>query len=124
MKKVFPLKRLKTHHKVFMNIIKRFWQWLVAIIGTIIALLLFYFQRKYKEVKALNSEIDSLHTERQTDLLEIEINTIKQNKDLNKKHNEELDKSLIKLEEKRIQIAEEVKNLKTPKEISSYWNNQ
>lgn len=106
-----------------MTKIKEFLGWIVAGLGAVLGIVLYMLSRKGKEVDALNAKIELAKTEKQTDLIEAEINTLKAEKETSKKHNQELDKSLSKLEEKRKQIPEDAKKLTNPKEVADYWNN-
>lgn len=103
---------------------KQIWGYVVAGVGALIGILLFFLSRKGKEVDALNAKINLAKTEKQADVLETEIKVLKTNKDNLNKHNEELDKALETVENKRVEIREEAKNLKDPKAIADYWNNQ
>lgn len=104
-----------------MDKLKQIWGYVVAGVGALVGILLFFLSRKSKEVDALNAKIALAKTEKQADVLETEINILKFDKTNLAKHNAELDKSLQTVENRRAEIKEEAKNLKDPKEIAKYW---
>lgn len=105
-----------------MTKIKEFFTYILAGLGAIFGIVLYMLSRKSKEVTALNAKIDLAKTEKQADIVEVEINTLKAQKEITKVQNQKLDESLQKLEEKRKQIPEDAKKLTNPKDISAYWN--
>lgn len=105
-----------------MTKIKELLGWIVAGLSTILGIVLFVLSRKNKELDALNAKVDLAKTEKETDLLEVEIKDLKEDKANLKKTNQELDKALVKVEEKRKQVVEDAKKLKNPKDVASYWN--
>lgn len=106
-----------------MTKIKELLGWIVASLSAILGIVLFVLSRKNKELDALNAKVDLAKTEKETDLLEVEIKDLKEDKANLKKTNQELDKALVKVEEKRKQVVEDAKQLKNPKDIANYWNN-
>lgn len=106
-----------------MTKIKEFFGWILAGLGAIFGIVLYVLSRKSKEVDALNAKIDLAKTEKQADMVEVEINKLKEDKATTKEHNKALDQSLGKLEEKRKAIPEDAKKLTNPKEVADYWNN-
>lgn len=107
-----------------METIKKYWVALAGLVTGFVGLLLFMLQKKGKEVDALNAKVDMAKTEKEADVLEAQIKDLRSDKDNLAKHNEELDKTIQKVQEKREQVAADAKNLKDPKAIADYWNNQ
>jgi len=89
--------------------------------GVVIGLLLYFLQLKNKQVNALKARIDLLATEKEADLLEVEIKKSLENKNLLAKEIQELNKSLEIVAAKREQIKADAKNL-NPNQIEDYWN--
>jgi predicted nucleic acid-binding Zn-ribbon protein len=107
-----------------METLKKYWAMIGAGVAGFVGILLFLLSRKGAEVNALQAKVALAKTEKEADVLEAQIQALKTNKDNLAKHNAELDKTLEAVENKRVEIREEAKNLKDPKEIASYWNNQ
>lgn len=104
-----------------MDKLKQYLGYAVAAITALIGVLLYFLSRKRSEVEELHSEIALAKTEKEADVLEVQIKDLKSNKDNLDKHNQELDKTLEKLEVRRTEIKEETKNLKNPNDIANYW---
>lgn len=107
-----------------METIKKYWAALAGLVAGFIGLLLFFLQKKNKEVEELNAKVDMAKTEKETDVLESQIKTLRADKDNLAKHNDELDKSIQKVQDKRVEVAAQAKELKDPKAIADYWNHQ
>ena len=107
-----------------METIKKYWATIAGLFAGFVGLLLFLLSRKGAEVDALHAKIALAKTEKEADVLEAQIQALKTNKNNLAKHNDELDKALETVENKRVEIREEAKNLKDPKAIADYWNNQ
>lgn len=107
-----------------MEALKKYWAVLIGGVGAVIGFLLFFLQKKNKEVEALNAKVDMAKTEKEADVLEAQVKDLRSDKDNLAKHNEELDKTIQKVQEKREQVATDAKNLKDPKAIANYWNHQ
>lgn len=107
-----------------METLKKYWATVATFVAGFVGLLLFFLSRKGAEVNALQAKVALAKTEKEADVLEAEIKALKTNKDNLAKHNAELDKALETVENKRVEIREEAKNLKDPKAIADYWNNQ
>lgn len=104
-----------------MNAIKGFWGWIVAIVGGIIGFLVYYLTLKNKEINKLKAKVELTETQKEADLLELEIKDALTSKNRLKKEEQEIDKVLGQLDDKREQIKEEVKNM-SDKEVEDYWN--
>lgn len=101
--------------------LKQYYTVVLAFLGSLLGLALYFLSKKNKEIAAINAKIDLAKTEKQTDLLEAEIKGYKEEYKNLAKTDQELDKALDKIQEKREQIKEDVKNLKDPKAIAEYW---
>lgn len=107
-----------------METLKKYWATVAGLFAGFVSLLLFFLSRKGAEVDALHAQIALAKTEKEADVLEAQIQTLKTNKDNLAKHNEELDKALAAVDNKRVEIREQAANLKDPKAIADYWNQQ
>lgn len=107
-----------------METLKKYWATVGGLFAGFVGLLLFLLSRKGAEVNALQAKVALAKTEKEADVLEAEIQALKSNKNNIARHNAELDKTLEAVENKRVEIREEAKNLKDPKAIADYWNNQ
>lgn len=103
--------------------IKEYWDYIITFLGAIIGFLWYFLTLKNREVRKYKTAVGMLKSEREADLLEVEINTIKGNRKRTnteiKKYNKELDR----LNEKRDNIKEIVKNM-DKHEIIKYWNEE
>lgn len=108
-----------------MEKIKAFFQSLwgvIVLIGTAaIGILLYMLQRKQREVNSLKAKIELAKTQKEADLIEVEIKKKLDNVNILDKEQKELTKTLAELEAKRKQIASTEKN-KTDQEIDDFWN--
>lgn len=105
--------------------IKDFFSSLVGYIflglAAIIGILLYSLTNKKKEINSLKAKVDLADTQKKVDLLEVEIRQRLENKQAMKKEVDELNKSLLYLEERRKQIAQEESG-KKPNEVEDFWN--
>lgn len=106
-----------------MNKLKQWWGYIAAGLTAAASLALYIFMRRGDKVNELKAKVVLAGTEKQADVLETEIKHLKENKDNLKHENKELDKALGQLEEKRKEIADNAKDLKNPKDVADYWNN-
>lgn len=107
-----------------MEALKKYWGLLATGLVGFVGLLLYMLSGKKKEVAALNAQIDLVKTEKQADVIEGQIQTLKADQATKAAHAAELDKSLQVLQDKRAQNAEDAKKLTDPKAIADYWNHQ
>lgn len=101
--------------------LKDAWLWIVGALGAIIGLLWFFLASKNARIDELNARIALAETQKQADLLELEIKNMMQEKGLLKKELDELSTSMLLLSEQRRRIAA-VEEGKTPDEIEDHWN--
>lgn len=110
-----------------MEKIKSFFSSVVGIIVVIltgaVAILAYILSNKRKEVNALKAQADLASTQKEADLVEVQIKERMQSKDALTKEVTELQKGLDTLEEKRKQIAETEKN-KNPDQVEDFWSKQ
>lgn len=95
----------------------------IAALTGLLGLVLYFLSKQNKQIETLKAKIDLAKTEKEADLIEVEIKELQGTHTNLQKTEKELDKTLAKVQEKRKQITEDVKNLKDPKEIAEYWNN-
>ena len=93
---------------------------IIAVLGAVVGILLYFLQLKHKQNNALQARIALLDTEKQADLLEVEIKKSLENKELLKKEVEDLNKALNDLQAKREEIKTKSQNM-TPSQIEDYW---
>lgn len=96
---------------------------IIAGLTGLLGMLLYFLSKQNKQIESLKAKVDLAKTEKETDLIEVEIKELQGTHTNLQKTEKELEKTLVKVQEKRKQIAEDVKNLKDPKEIAEYWNN-
>ncbi len=106
-----------------MNAVKQFWAAVVAVVVGLVGLFLYFFSRRGDEINALKTKIALATTEKETDLLEVEIRQARDNQSNLAKQNKELDKTLQELDNKRVELKEEASKLKDPNDIAKYWEN-
>ena len=105
-----------------MDKIKQIWGFVVAGVVGIIGLMLFIFTRKNPEVEELKTKAALANTQKEADLVEVQVKILKTDQNNLAKHNEQLDKVLETVENRRVEIKEEQKNLKDPKQVAQYWD--
>ena len=107
-----------------MNKIKEFfkslWGIIVLVGGVAIGILLYLLQRKQREVNTLKAKIDLAKTQKEADLIEVEIKKKLDNVNLLDKEVKELNNTLTQLEEKRKTLSTTEQN-KTDQEIEDFW---
>lgn len=106
-----------------MNKLKEIWGYIAAGIVAIVGILVYIITRKGEEINALKAKIDMSETQKEADVIETEIKQAKARKDNLTKQNQELDKSLEQLKEKRKEIKKNVESLTDPEDIANYWDN-
>lgn len=106
--------------------IKEFFSSVIGIIVVVftgaLAILAYVLSNKRKEVDALKAKVDLAETQKEADLIEVQIKERMNNKDSLDKEVKELQKGLDSLEEKRKQIATDEKN-KNPEDVEDFWRN-
>lgn len=106
-----------------MNSIKNFfsksWGYVILFMSAIIGILYFVLNIKNKELEGAKAKIALASTQKQADLIESEIKEKLDQKDLNKRDMEGLQKSLELLEEKRKTLKDDRIN---DQEKADYWN--
>jgi len=88
--------------------------------GAFIGILLYWIQLKNKKANALKAKIALLDTEKDADILETEINGLKEDRKLLKKEVDDLNNALGEVDVKRKELAEKAKNM-NPKEVEDFW---
>lgn len=102
---------------------KDFWFWLIAGLGGLCAFLWYFLSRKNLEVNSLKTKINFIETQKQADLLEVEIRHRQQEKSNSEKERLELQRALEDLKLKRLDIKQQAEKLKNPKDVADYWEN-
>lgn len=87
-----------------------------------VGILVYVLSNRRKEVNALKAQIDLAKTQKEVDLIEVQIKQRMDNKDALDKEVKELQNGLTAIEEKRKQLASEEKN-KNPDQIEDFWRN-
>ena len=103
--------------------IKKYWDYIITFLGALIGLLWYFLSMKGRELKKYKTAAEMAETEREVDLIEIEINTLKGEKKLSEIEIKKLNEQLENLKQKRVDIKEHHKNM-TPREIVEYWNKE
>lgn len=103
------------------NKLSSFVGYIVLAVTAVIGILIYLYKGKQKDIDALKSQIDLAETQKQVDLVEVQINQKKDSKELLKKEVDELDKASVQLEEKRKVLAEQ-ETSKTEQEAIDTWN--
>lgn len=102
--------------------LKKTWHKVVLVLGAVIGFLLYWLSLKNKKLAAYKAKIELVKTQRQADLLEIEIKEIMTDRKLLKKEREDLEQALKLLEEKRNSLKGKSNKKRTVKDVESYWN--
>lgn len=109
-----------------MEKIKSFFSSIIGIVMLVlsgaVAVLAYVLSNKRKEVNALKAKIDLAETQKEADLIEVEIKQRMANKDSLTHEVKDLQKGLDALEEKRKQIASDEKN-KSSNDVEDFWRN-
>jgi len=99
------------------------WANIVWILGGIIAILLYIMNLKDKKNNELQAKIDLAGTQKEADLIEVDIKNRLQQADLSQKEINNLNDNLAQLEEKRKQIENNNKSVSS-KDAEDYWDNK
>lgn len=106
--------------------IKSFFSSIVGLImltlTAVVGILLYILSNKRKEVNSLKAQIDLAKTQKEVDLIEVQIKERMANKNALTKEVAELQNSLNTIEEKRKQLANDEKN-KNPSDVEDFWRN-
>lgn len=100
---------------------KSLWGILVVVVTAAIGILLYVLQQKQREVNSLKAKVDLAKTQKEADLIEVDIKQRLNNTKLLDKEVKELNKTLDQLEAKRKDLANSEKN-KTDQQIEDFWN--
>jgi septal ring factor EnvC (AmiA/AmiB activator) len=103
-------------------VLKNIWAVVVLVLAAVIGIMLYLLKGKQREINSLRAQIDLVETQKQADLLEVEIKKRLDNVNLLDKEIKELNNTLSLLEQKRKQISSEEKN-KTSDQIEDFWKN-
>lgn len=96
------------------------WGYIVLIGGAAIGILLYVLNLKSKQLDAAKAKIALANTQKEADAIEAEINKRLAEKELTKREQEDLNKALDLLAEKRQSIKQEG-NL-TDSQVEDYWS--
>ena len=108
--------------RMIMEKIKSFfsnlWGYIAAVLGVVAAVALYLFTRKQEENSALKAKLALANTQKEVDIIEAEIKQASAERQLNQKEQEQVNKDLQAIEEKRKNIQAS----KSDQEIEDYWN--
>lgn len=91
---------------------------LVAILSVVGAVLAYVFIRKQEENEALKAKLNLANTQKEVDVLEVEIKQKAAERELNAKEQAAVDRDLAAIEEKR----KAIKTTATDQEIEDFWS--
>lgn len=94
---------------------------IVVVLTGAVAILAYMLSNKRKETNALKAKVDLVETQKQADILEVEIKQRMNNKDALSHEVAELKTALTDLQVKRDNLATGEAN-KTDKEIEDFWS--
>jgi hypothetical protein len=94
--------------------------YLVLGLTLVIGFLIYSLSNKKREVQSLKAQIALADTQKAADLIEVDIKQRLENKALLQKEVDELQASLVLLEDKRKEIATQEAS-KTPEDIQDFW---
>lgn len=97
------------------------WTKVAAVALGLVALLLWMLNIKQKKINALTADLELADTKEEVTKIETEIKSIEKSRAITKSELDEVNKALVKLENKKKKVAEAAGN-KTEKEIEDYWN--
>lgn len=97
------------------------WAKVVAVMAAIIGFLVYWINLKNKQANSLKAKIAIAGTQKEADMIEVEINQLKEKDKILKKELDDLDKVEVTLLEKRKEIDLR-EGKRTPDEIEEYWN--
>lgn len=92
------------------------------VVIAVVGILVYFIKAKNREINALKTELELVETQKQADLLEVEIKEKLEEHELIQKEVDELEKLLVELDNKREKLKEEHAN-KSATEIEEYWRN-
>lgn len=92
--------------------------YIVAGLGVIAAIATYLFIRKQEENDALKAKLALANTQKEVDIIEAEIKQASADRQLNQKEQEQVNKDLQAIEEKRKNIQASKSDI----EIEDYWN--
>lgn len=94
---------------------------IIVVLSGAVAVLVYLLSNKRKETNALKAKIDLVETQKQADLIEVEIKDRMANKDALAHEIVQLNNHLESLDQKRKVIAENETN-KSDKDVEDFWN--
>lgn len=103
--------------------IKDVFGYIVVGLGAIVGILVYLYKGKQKDINALKAQIDLAETQKQADLVEVQIKEKQVSGDLLKKEVQELEKASEKLADKRKEIAA-TEASKSEQEALDSWNDK
>lgn len=106
-----------------MNKIKQYWDVIYAAVALIVTAIFFAWSQKNKKIKELEQQLALTKTQKEADLVEVKIKTLLDQQNVVKKEQERLKTLLNDLDAQRNKIQENTQQLKNPKEIAEYWEN-
>jgi septal ring factor EnvC (AmiA/AmiB activator) len=95
---------------------------IVLVLTGAVAILAYVLSNRRKEVNALKAQIDLAKTQKEVDLIEVQIKERMEHKEILAKEVVELQNGLNSIEEKRKEIADNEKN-KNPDDVEDFWRN-
>ena len=105
-----------------MNKIKSFFSaiggYIILALGAVVGVLLYSLKRKSEQLQATQSKLALANTQKEVDLIEVEIKQKMSERETTKQELADLQKSLDLIAEKRKNLSE----TKTDQEIEDYWN--
>jgi len=106
-----------------MNKIKSFFGYIIGGLGIVVGILLYYISLQNKKYAALQARVALAETREEAVKLETEINELAKKAGNNKKELDELEKTMVQLDNKKKAIAVK-EGAKTSKEILDFWNEE
>lgn len=103
------------------DFLKTSWAYLILVVTGLITLLTYLLNRKNSEITYLQSQLANITTQKQADVLEVQIKEKMDNVDLHQKDIDAHQKILDHLEIKRKEITK-LQQGKTPQQIEQHWN--
>lgn len=95
---------------------------IILVITTILGIAAYLFSNRRKETSALKAQVALAKTQKEVDLIEVQIKERMDKKDILSKEVKELQDGLILIEEKRKQLVDSQKN-KNPEDVENFWRN-
>lgn len=94
----------------------------VLVLTTAVGILLWMLNSRRKEVNALKAQIDLAKTQREVDLIEVQIKERLANVDSLSEEVKELNKALSDIEDRRSKISAQEKS-KSSDDVENFWRN-